>query len=105
MRDGFMLLGFLGHLCWLLGPSVLETRDTTRKKQSALKTNWPNVSACHAGRLGDHPTPVGSVKLPSARFPAGFVSRSRIRTFGSAHNPTTEASQSGFVALSPVLTT
>jgi hypothetical protein len=49
-------------LCWLLGASVLEKRYTMRKQPGALKTNWPFVSACHAGRLGDHPTPVGSVK-------------------------------------------
>jgi hypothetical protein len=36
-------------LCWLLGPSVLEKRYITRKQQGALKTNWPNLSACHAG--------------------------------------------------------
>jgi hypothetical protein len=42
-------------------------------------TNWPIVSACHAGRLGDHRTPVGSVKLLSAPFPAGPMRRSRMR--------------------------
>ena len=60
---------------------------------------------CHAGRLGDHQTPVGSVKLLSAQVPAGFVSRSRIRTFGSARDPPTEASQPACVALPPMLTT
>ena len=43
--------------------------------------------------LGDNPRPVGSVRFLSAPFPAGFVSRSRILTFGSARDPTTEASQ------------
>jgi len=26
-------------------------------------TNWPFVSACHAGRLAGHPTPVGSAEI------------------------------------------
>jgi len=47
----------------LLGPSVLEKRHTRRKQPNALKTNWPIVSVCHAGRLADHQTPVGSVDL------------------------------------------
>ncbi len=51
------------YLCWLLGPSVLENRDTSRKQPGALKTNWPILSACHAGCLADHWTPVGSVDL------------------------------------------
>jgi hypothetical protein len=36
-------------LCWLLGPSVLEKRYTTRKQPNTLMTNWPTLSACHAG--------------------------------------------------------
>src|SRR5215472_7014693 len=32
--------------------------------------------------------PVCSVSLLSSPFPAGFISRSRIRTIGSAHDPT-----------------
>jgi hypothetical protein len=89
-------------LCWLLGPSVLETRDKIRKQPGALQISWPIVSACHAGRLADHPTPVGSVKWLSAPFLAGFVRRSRIPTIGSAHHPTTEAPPPGCVALPPV---
>ncbi len=27
-----------------------------------LKKNWPYLSACHVGMLGDHRTPVDSVK-------------------------------------------
>jgi hypothetical protein len=57
-------------LCWLLGPSVREKRHTIRKQPGALKANWPNLPACHAGRLGDHPTPVGSGRfrdLPKTR--------------------------------------
>ncbi len=69
------------------------------------QNEWLLLSAYHAGRLADHPTPVGSVKLLSAPLRAGFVSRSRIRTIGSAHHPTTEASPPGCVALPPVLTT
>jgi hypothetical protein len=49
-------------LCWLLEPSVLEKRDTT-KRPGSLMTHWLFMSACHAGRLGDHPTPVGSGRL------------------------------------------
>src|SRR6266852_9604336 len=30
------------------------------KQRSFLKTNWPLLSACHAGLLGDNRTPVGS---------------------------------------------
>jgi len=41
----------------------------------------------------DGSMPVGSVKVLSAPFPEGFISRSRIRTIGSAHNLTPEASQ------------
>jgi hypothetical protein len=51
------------QLCWLLGSSVLEKRDTTGKQPGALKTNWPILSACHAGFLGDNPRPVGSVNF------------------------------------------
>jgi len=39
---------------------VLEKQHSLRKQPGALMTNWPIVSARHAGRLGDHPTPVGS---------------------------------------------
>jgi hypothetical protein len=66
-------------LCWLLGLSVLEKQVTIRKQPGALNTNWPIVSACHAGRLGDHPTPVGSARMLSAQVPAGFTRRSRMR--------------------------
>src|SRR6266568_9072608 len=66
-------------------------------------------TACRGAR-GSGPTlvrerskPVGSVRWLSARFPAGLVSRSRIRTIGSARNPTTESSQHTCVALPPVL--
>jgi hypothetical protein len=40
-------------------------------------TNWPFVSACHAGRLGDHPTPVGSAEIASSQVLPGFVRFSR----------------------------
>ena len=49
------------YLCWLLGPSVLENRYTIKIRSSILETNWSSLSACHAGCLADHPTPVGSV--------------------------------------------
>jgi hypothetical protein len=67
-------------------------------------TNWPIVSACHAGRLGDHPTPVGSVRWLSAPLRAGCVSRSRIRPIGSAHHPPTDASPRAGDTFLPVLT-
>ncbi len=60
---GRPLMGYRPLLCGLLGPSVLEKRDTIRKPPGALKTNWPNLPACHAGHLADHRTPVGSVRL------------------------------------------
>src|SRR5215831_14926778 len=101
----FLMCFLIVHLCWLLGPSVLENRYIRRKQLSILETNWSILSACHAGCLVNHPTPVGSVSLPSASFPAGFVSRSRIRTFGSACEPNTESSQPGCVSLPPVLIT
>ncbi len=31
-------------------------------------TNWPLVSACHAGLLADNPTPVGSGEIIYAYF-------------------------------------
>jgi hypothetical protein len=34
-----------------------------QEKSQGLKTNWPMVSACHAGRLADHRMPVGYVDL------------------------------------------
>ncbi len=40
--------------------SVLEKRYAIRKMLSAPKKNWSIVSACHAGLLADHQTPVGS---------------------------------------------
>ena len=43
--------------------------------------NWPLVSACHAGLLADHRTPVGSVRFLSARSPTGLMCGERIRPF------------------------
>jgi hypothetical protein len=48
------------HSAWTIR---FEKRDTIRKQPGALKTNWPILSACHAGRLADHRTPVGFVDL------------------------------------------
>jgi fatty-acyl-CoA synthase len=59
---------------WLPGPSVLEKRDTRSKELGSLLTNWPFVSACHAARLGDHRTPVGSART-SVLSPADPWSR------------------------------
>jgi len=48
--------GYLEH-------PFFHKRRRSLKQLYKLKMNWPLLSACHAGRLGDHPTPVGSARL------------------------------------------
>ena len=67
------------------------------KLHSPEQKKWLIVAACHAGMPEDNRTPVGSVRVLSARFLEGFISRSRIRTIGSTHDP--------IAASSPVLAT
>jgi hypothetical protein len=43
-----------------VGQSSLHKRRSTRKQPCVVKMNWPLLPACHAGRLADHQTPVGS---------------------------------------------
>ena|SRR5215467_11025109 len=50
----FLMCFLIVHLCWLLGPYVLENRYIRRKQLSILETNWSILSACHAGCLGDY---------------------------------------------------
>ena len=47
--------GYLDHPF----PETIPMQNTTR----VPKTNWQMVSACHAGRLADHQTPVGSAEF------------------------------------------
>ena len=49
-------------LRWLSGTSVLEKAKGNCTVLSHSK-KLDTLSACHAGRLGDHRTPVGSVDL------------------------------------------
>jgi len=60
------------------------------------------LSTCHAERLADHRTPVGSVRSLSAQMPEGFARRSQMRPlrFRSRANPVDDfASRVGEVPL------
>ncbi len=53
-----------------LSHSLVKKRDSTRKRLCALQKSWLAMSACHAGRLADNRTPVGSGRfrdLPKTR--------------------------------------
>ena len=50
----------------------MQKRYTSSKQPHILKTNWRLVTACRAGLLADHRTPIGSGRfLDRARGPRG----------------------------------
>src|SRR6266487_2604805 len=51
----------IGGVLWQCGGRDFLVGYTSRKQLHILKTNCRLVSACHAGRLADNRTPVGSV--------------------------------------------
>src|SRR5260221_1551129 len=49
-------------------PPVGTGRGKLAAYNQALPIEWLFLSDCHAGRLGDHPTPVGSAEIIYASF-------------------------------------
>ena len=90
----------MGSRAPALAPRNIRSRIRREKQEKEIHKSEQVVALVYLLRtlLGDHPRPVGSVRVPSAPFPAGLVSRSRIRTIGSAREPPTESSQLARVA-------